>query len=817
MMTTMITISGRFTDGDRPLGAVAVVVAMLAASGDARGGEADARPELDRDILPVLKARCVKCHGPIKPKGKLNLSSPRSMARGGSNGPVVVRGNPDESTLWDQVSSDAMPPGPEEPLSADEKAILRRWIEGGATGLPDAPTARRSAPESDHWAFAAPARPPTPLVRDGSRIRGPVDRFIQRSLEDRGLTLGPDADRATLIRRASFDLTGLPPTPAEIAAFVDDPAPNAYERLVDRLLASPRYGERWGKHWLDASGYADSNGYFSADSDRPLAYRYRDYVIRAFNADRPLDQVVREQLAGDEMDGGRRGPGTPPEAVEQLVATHYLRNAQDGTGESDGNPDEVRADKYAVLEGTAQVIGSSLLGLTIQCARCHDHKFEPVTQKEYYQLQAILYPAFNVEHWVKPNERLAIAGPRAELTLWKVHDKSIDVEIAALKRSFVDGPEAVRKKKEEALKPIIEAIEGRRRANPGRIAWVGDVSSDPSEIPMLLRGNPATPGPKVGPGVPAFLTDPDNRYEPKPPWPGSSSTGRRLALARWLTKPGSRPAALLARVLANRIWQDHFGTGLAATSDNLGYTGSPPSHPELLEFLADELARSGWSARALHRLIVTSTVYRQSSAARPEAARIDPENRLLARYPLRRLDAESIRDAMLAVSGELDDRPGGPYVPTDRTDSGEVAVAESTPGATRRSVYLQQRRTQVASLLDVFDAPSIVTTCTRRLPSTIPLQSLSLLNSDFVVTRAGKLAHRLERDCGADEVDARIERAFLLVVGRGPSREERDASRRFLESQPARYSGLAAPDARLRAWADFCQMLLASDAFLYIE
>jgi hypothetical protein len=794
-----------------------------------RSEPADASPGLDRDILPLLKARCVKCHGPIKPKGKLNLSGPRSMARGGSNGPVVVRGNPDESTLWDQVSSDAMPPRPEEPLSADEKTSLRRWIETGAEGLPDAATAARSAPESDHWAFAAPDRPPAPPVRDGSRIRGPVDRFIQRALEDRGLTLGPDADRATLIRRLSFDLTGLPPRPEEVAAFVDDPDPDAYNRLVDRLLTSSRYGERWGKHWLDASGYADSNGYFSADTDRPLAYRYRDYVIRAFNADRPLDQVVREQLAGDEMAGDRPGPGMPPQTIDRLVATHYLRNAQDGTGESDGNPDEVRADKYAVLEGTAQVIGSSLLGLTIQCARCHDHKFEPITQKEYYQLQAILYPAFNVEHWVKPNDRMAIAGPRAELSRWEAHDKAIDVEIAALKRSFADGPEAVRKRKEEALKPIIEAIEGRRRPNPGRIAWVGDVSSEPAEVPLLLRGNLATPGPKVGPAVPAFLTDPDNRYKPMPPWSGSRSTGRRLALARWLTKPGSRPAALLARVLANRIWQHHFGNGLAATSDNLGYTGSPPTHPELLEFLADELARSGWSAKTLHRLIVTATVYRQSSAPRPEAARIDRENRLLARYPLRRLDAESIRDAMLAASGELDDRPGGPYVPTDRTDSGEVVVAESTPGATRRSVYLQQRRTQIDSLLDVFDAPSIVTTCTRRLPSTIPLQSLSLLNSEFVVSRAGKLAQRLERD-GArmskgngctdgqgDEADSRIARAFLLVAGRGPSREERTATRRFLETQPARYPGLAAPEARRRTWADVCQMLLASDVFLYVE
>jgi hypothetical protein len=734
------------------------------------------------------------------------------------------------------VSNDEMPPKPEEPLSTEEKTLLRRWIEHGARGLPKAEEVAGAAPETDHWAFAKASVPEPPSVRDGRCIRTPVDRFIQTVLEERGLTLGPDADRATLIRRLSFDLTGLPPEPDEVVTFVNDPTPEAvaYDRLVERLLASTRYGERWGKHWLDASGYADSNGYFSADSDRPLAYRYRDYVIRAFNTDRPLDQLVREQLAGDELAGDRRGPGTPPATIDQLVATHFLRNSQDGTGESDGNPDEVRADKYAVLEGTIQVIGSSLLGLTLHCAKCHDHKFEPITQRDYYQLQAIVYPAFSIEHWVKPNDRIVIAGPDEELGRWQARDKAIDAELASLKRLFATSPVAVKKAGDEALKPMIEAIEQRRRPNPERIAWVGDVSSQPAEIPLLIRGNPATPGSKVGPGAPAFLTDRDNRYEPKPPWPGAASTGRRLALARWLTRPGSRPAALLARVQANRIWQHHFSTGLAATSDNLGYTGATPTHPALLEYLASELVRSGWSAKALHRLIVSSTVYRQSSAPNPNAiaARVDPDNRLLARYPLRRLDAEAIRDAMLAISGELDDRQGGPYVPTDRNGAGEVVVAASTPGASRRSVYLQQRRTQLASLLEVFDAPSIVTTCTLRLPSTIPLQSLSLLNSDFVVTRARTLAERIERECQrtslaasasccggdqSDDGDARITRAFLLVTGRAPSVEERAASHRFLESQPGRYAGLAPREKHHRAWADFSQMLLASDAFLYVE
>jgi hypothetical protein len=783
-----------------------------------RGAEGEARPNLQQDVLPLLKARCLKCHGPVKPKGKLNLSNARSLARGGSSGPVVVPGDLDESVLWDLVSNDEMPPQPEEPLPAGEKALLRRWIEEGAKNLPSAAEVSRTSPGTDHWAFAPAAQPAPPTVRNADRVRTSVDRFIQKALENQGLAPGPDADRSTLIRRLSFDLTGMPPRLEEIAAFVDDPDPGAYDRLVERLLASPRYGERWGKYWLDASGYADSNGYFSADTDRPLAYRYRDYIIRSFNADRPLDQIVREQMAGDELAGDRRGREATPAIIDQLVATHFVRNGQDGTGESDGNPDEVRADKYDVLEGAIQIIGTSLLGMTFQCAKCHDHKFEPITQKEYYQFQAILYPVFNVEHWLKPNDRAMIAGPRQELARWEADEKVIDAQIDSLKRSFATGPDAA--EKEKALKRVIDAANGRRRVNPGRIAGVCDISSDPSEIPLLLRGNLATPGPKVGPGVPAFLTDPDNRYQPKPPFAGS--TGRRLALAQWLTRPGSRPAALLARVLVNRIWQHHFGTGLAATSDNLGYTGSPPSHPELLEFLAGKLPRLGWSAKALHRLILTSSVFRQSSAHHPQAAGIDPDNRLLARFPLRRLDAEAIRDAMLAASGELDDRQRGPFVPTDRTESGEVVVDESTAGATRRSVYLQQRRTQITSLLEVFDAPSIVSTCTRRLPSTLPLQSLSLMNSAFVVARAHRFARRLESDCGCGargqaDSDARITRAFLLTVGRAPDQEERSAALRFILAQPSRYPGRAEPDAEGRAWADFCQMLLASNAFLYVE
>ncbi len=784
------------------------------------GAEPQPGPNLERDILPIFRARCQKCHGPIKPKGKLNLSSARSLARGGASGPVVIPGNLSESLIWEQVSTDLMPPRPGDSLSGSEKALLRKWIEQGAHNLPDAAAVSQDAPWTDHWAFGPPRTPPVPRVRNPGCIQSTIDCFIESTLEDQGLSLAQPADRTTMIRRLSFDLTGIPPSPGEIDAFVNDTAPDAYSRLVDRLLASPHYGERWGKFWLEASGYSDSNGYFSADSDRPLAYRYRDYIIRAFNADRPLDQIVREQLAGDELCGDRQNHYASNAVIDQLVATHFLRNGQDGTGESDGNPDEVRADKYAVLEGAIQIIGSSLMGLTIQCAKCHDHKFEPLTQKDYYQLQAVLFPAFNVEHWVKPNDRIVIVGPRSEQLRWEAHDKLIDAQIDALTRSFAAEPGSTKKLK--ALKKVIDLINASRLPNPGRIAWVGDVSGSPSEIPVFLRGDLSTPGPQVGPGVPAFLTEPLNRYEPQAPFAGSSSTGRRLAFARWLTKPGTRPATLLSRVLANRIWQHHFGTGLAASSDNLGYTGSSPIHPELLEKLAGELVRSGWSAKALQRMIVLSSVFRQSSARNPLASRIDPDNRLLARFPFRRLDAEAIRDAMLTASGELDQRLGGPYVPTDRADTGDVVVAEGTPGARRRSVYLQQKRTQTESLLEVFDVPSIVTTCTRRSPSTIPLQSLSLLNSGFITTRARKLAARLasEFGCGTAPTavdDSRIAHAFLLTLNRLPVPDEESAARCFLKTQRLLYVEDAKREPDHQAWADLCQMLFASNAFLYVD
>lgn len=667
----------------------------------------------------------------------------------------------------------------------------------------------RAADDTEqHWAFRPPSRPPPPVVKQTDRVRTPMDRFVLARLEAKGLSLAPSADKWALVRRVSFDLTGLPPTPDQIARFLADRSDDAYEKMIDGYLASPRYGERWGKFWLDAAGYADSNGYFSADTDRPLAYRYRDYVIRSLNADKPLDRFVREQLAGDELAGWDGKSELTPAMKDMLIATHYLRNSQDGTGESDGNPDEVRIDRYTVLEGTVQIIGSSLLGLTVHCARCHDHKFEAFSQREYYGLQAMIYPAFNLQRWVTPNKRVTFVASKQQMAAWEADNKRIDTKIAALR---TDKNVAKRKELDEQIK----RIEKQRKPKPGKIAWVTDLAPEPPEVPLLVRGNYKLHGENVRPAALAVLDEPSNPFNlDKAAAETPRTTGRRLAFARWLTKRDSRAAALLGRVLANRIWQNHFGRGIVATADNLGEAGELPSHEALLNYLASQLADGGWKAKSLHRMILRSAVYRQSSRPRAEAKKIDPDELLLWRFPLRRLDAESIRDAMLAAAGELDVRMGGPYVPTKRTGVGEVVVDEKRDGARRRSVYLQSRRTQIASLLETFDAPSIVFSCTRRTPTTIPLQSLSLLNSDFARRRAKTLAKRVARE-GGSQTDKRIDRAFLITLGRKPNKSERTASEEFIQNQPAQYKNQ--PDAQQRAWIDFCQALMASNAFLYVE
>lgn len=737
---------------------------------------AEQTPDFATDVIPLLKARCVKCHGPLKQDGKLNLSTPTGIARGGKHGPVVQPGRIAGSLLWQRVEVGEMPP--DEPLSAPEMDLLRNWIARGAEGLPDS----GGANDAEHWAFRRLAPPKVPQPRDASRVLNDVDCFIQHALEKKQLTSGVEADATTLIRRVSFDLTGLPPSPDAIATFLSDSAEDAYTRMTERYLAAPGFGERWGKHWLDIAGYSDSNGYFDADSVRPLAYRYRDYVIRSMNEGKPFDQFIREQIAGDELSGFAPDGAITPRMIELLEATHFLRNAQDGTGESDGNPDEVLRDRYAVLDATVELLGSSLFGVTLQCAKCHDHKFEPITQRDYYQLQAIITPAFDIQHWLTPQARFVYA-PLPE--------------------------------DQERFKADLQAGTVTEEERPGKIAWVTDLNDTLPDTFIRERGMYSLRGAKVEPSGLQTLSDPDNPFVVLPPASGRHSTGVRTAFANWLTRPDSRPAALLARVYVNRVWQRYFDRGLSTTSENVGYSGALPNHPGLLEWLAARFVTSGWDTRVVHRLIIGSAAYRQSSRTDPAAFAADPQNHLLWRMPLRRLDAEQFRDALLAVSGELDLHREGPAIPTVRRPGGEVVVDENSPGFRRRSVYLEQRRSQMLTMLRIFDAPAIVTNCIERSRSTAPLQSLTMLNSEFVRLRSTNMAKRIALDAGRDS-EERISRAFLLALAREPDRDELLDALQFIRAQVRHYQGKH-PSPQRQAWTDLCHTLLASNEFLYLE
>lgn len=711
----------------------------------------------------------------------------------------------------------------------------------------------KSSP-TNHWAFQPVTRPPIPSLPKATPLT-PVDNFVLKELRKIELSPASEADRPTLIRRLYFDFLGLPPSPSAVEAFLKDTRPDACEQLVENLLASPHYGERWGRHWLDAAGYADSNGYFDADTDRPLAYKYRDYVVRSINGDKAFDQFVLEQIAGDELAGYRPNGDVTPEIEELLIATHFLRNASDGTGESDGNPQELRVDRYSVLEGTVQLLGSTFMGMTVQCARCHDHKFEPFTQAEYYQLQAILRPAYDPDHWLKPKDRLITVGMKRERDKVQTAIEVADREIKAAKESLdglvkpfrkliiqenlKDLPEAEAAKVQKALdakekdrskemKELLkkyaaqveikdaavvkrfpeiaaaitsleQSLKRREEQRPPPLPQVSalvETPDKPSPHFILARGNYAKPGREVPAGVPSILTRADNVYAAKTNGP---SSGRRLALANWLTSTNN---PVVARLMVNRVWQHHFGTGLVPTADNFGVTGGKPSHPELLDYLTSEFVRQGWKLKPLHRLIVNSAAYRQSSTASAAAQRRDPENKWLSRFPLQRLDAESIRDAMLAASGELDTRFGGPFVARDKTEEGQYVISESRPDARRRSLYLQQRRTTPITFVDLFDGAKMNPNCVQRTSSTVALQSLALLNSDFVRARGKAFARRVMHEAGSD----RAELAFRLAMGRLPTSEERQASAEFL-----------AGEGDLARWTDFCQMIFASNAFLFVE
>ncbi len=743
--------------------------------------------------------------------------------------------------------------------------------------------------DREFWSFRPVERPRVPAVRTANRARTPIDCFLLSRLDAQGLALSPDADKRTLIRRVCLDLTGLPPSPEEVESFLADDAPDAYERLVDRLLASPHFGERWARHWLDAVGSVDTVG-FDVDPDLIITsegkWLYRDYVIHSFNDDQPYDRFLTEQLAGDELVDWRNTATFTPELRTLLIATGYLRTAQDFTHEDVGN---IPQNHYGVLHDTLEIVGSSILGLTLNCARCHDHKFDPLPQEDYYRLMAVLTPAYNPQRWKivfpydKKIEDRALADiPPIERAAFDRHNAEIDGRIdefnrqlEALRRpcreqliekKLQNIPEADRAsvretlntpadKRNETQKRLAAKYEGtvnvnleeiaaafndeqkraaeginneiarlnNGRRSYGKIQALYDVG-DPPVTRQLIGGNFETPGPETQPGVLRVLCEKDSSplLTAEPAFPGTS--GRRRALAHWLTVPNSRAASLTARVMVNRIWQHLFGVGIVPTPENFGMGGEAPTHPELLEWLSAEFMNNGWRIKPLVRVAILSTAYRQSADAVQEASANDPDNVLLWRMRLKRLESEAIRDSVLTVSDTVDRRLGGPPIMLEyRPEDGMIVVSEKQlpyPAAKgRRSVYLLSRRAFQLSDLVVFDQPVVATNCPQRSRSAVPLQSLSMLNGAFLWEQSERFAERLQR--GAQESrEQLIVAAFEAVFARPPSAEEQAWSGALLDKQIALYRESASPDAMIsperKALVHFCHTLLNTSEFLYV-
>ena len=765
---------------------------MLAGSARARA-DAPTNPEVTQhDVLPILLLRCTVCHGTRKQEAGLDLRTRASMLRGGKSGPASVPGKPDESLVVQRVLREEMPPRRRlvevsvKTMEPGELATLEKWIELGAPvvdevgGVGRVTVGTNDEPSgATHWSFRPPSRDIVPpAVNAAHRVRNPIDAFVLRKLEAHGLTLSPEADRRTLIRRLTLDLTGLPPTPEAISAFLHDDRPDAYELLVDGLLASPRYGERQGRHWLDVAGYSDSEGKTNQDKLRHENWRYRDYVIRAHNDDKPFDRFLFEQIAGDELAKYEPGKTVDRRAYDNLVATAFLRQGPDGTW---AGITAFVPDRLEVISDAIDVFGRGVLGLTLKCARCHDHKFDPVSQGDFYSLSAIFKGAYDEHDWLKPQK--PDKGYIGERFLEVVAHAS---EIPAVSK---DG------------KVRIRALWDR---------------GEPSPTYLLERGNYLRPGRLVEPAVPAVLAAKTRPYRVEVPWPGAKKTGRRLALARWLVDPDH---PLTARVAVNRVWMHHFEKGIVTSLGNFGVTGARPTHPELLDWLARSFVESGWRMKALHRLIVTSSTYRQSSALDESVRREDPANRWLGRYPLKRIEAEVVRDSLLFVAGRLADRPFGP--PDDvslRPDGLVTSVAKDE--LWRRSVYVRQRRTQLPTILEAFDLLPMNPNCLERSTSTVATQALHLLNNAMVQKLSGAFALRIQREAGTD-ASALVHRAFVRALGRSPTKEELEVTREALDSLIELWLRQnpeeGEPAARLRALENICHALFNSSEFVYVD
>lgn len=707
-----------------------------------------------RDVKPLLRSRCVSCHGPLNQEAGLRLDAATAIRRGADEGAVVVAGNPAASRMMARVRThdpDQRMPPTGAALNDRELAILETWIRTGAV----APSGEKLAVSPrDHWAFQPLTAIDVPTVSDEDWPRNAIDRFVLAKLESRSWSPSPAASPPQLLRRVYLDLIGLPPTPeeqsqwlSELAASSEPPEtlvassaalPDAvaasaldrwYERVVRDLLARPSHGERYARHWLDVVRYADSNGY-ERDAAKPEVWRYRDYVIRAFNEDVPFDRFVLEQIAGDELEDADG---------ESMIATGFHR-----LGPWDDEPADFATDRFDQLDDMVSVTSEAFLALTLGCARCHDHKFDPLSQRDYYSLVAVFNPLS------RPQDG------RTELTLPSVPPaRRVGLSDEALKQS-----------------------------PPGY--FLRETSPTAPATHILVRGNPHQPSVEVGPAVPAILDSGNWQFLPPSEW----TSRRRLSLANWLVDPGN---PLTARVIVNRVWQWHFGQGLARTPNDFGFNGQPPTHPELLDYLARWFVEEAdWSLKKLHLLIVTSNTYRQSRADRPAYAAEDPENLLLWRRSVQRLEVEPIRDSMLQISGQLDSALFGPpiypLVPREalesHADKTAIWPAYDPAAAARRTVYAFTKRSLMVPMLEVLDLCDTTRSTPRRNVTTVPTQALVLYNGGFTIEQAGHLARRLRHEAG-DDWAAQIDLAWRLALCRPPRPDEQAAMLGFIDSELA--------------------------------
>lgn len=710
-----------------------------------------------KHVRPLLISRCLKCHGgEAEIQSGFNLATREGLLAGGTNGKAIVLGKARESRLYRLITRAEEPYMPQDAakLSDAEIANVAAWIDRGApydesliapTKAAPLWTARTIDPKArTFWSFQPLKHHAAPLVADGSRPRTSIDAFVEQPLAAKKIGMNPEVDRRKLIRRVYFDLIGLPPSPEEVAAFVDDPSPVAYEALVDRLLASPHYGQRWARHWLDLARFAESHG-FEHDYDRETAYHFRDFVIRAFNADLPYDTFLRWQLAGDEL---------APHDELAMMATGFLAA---GVHSTQITKNEVEKQRYDELDDMLATTGNAMLGLSIGCARCHDHKFDPIPQADYYRLLS----AFTTT--VRSEVPLNL-GPRGT--------KPIKVLVAS-----------------EGLPALRLHTQGDDFFKQTFFLRRGDTNQKQGEAPLgflqVLMRSP----------------DAEKHWAVKPP-AGSRTSFRRAALADWITDPDEGAGQLAARVIVNRLWQHHLGHGIVATPNDFGNRGEAPSHPELLDWLASELIRHEWRLKPIQKLIVTSSVYRQGAEFDAAKSAVDPGNRLFWRHDKRRLEGEIVRDALLATAGRLDERMFGRGSLDERH--------------CRRSIYFTVKRSKLVPMMQVFDAPEALTSIGERPSTTIAPQALLLLNGPNVRLSALAFARRL-LPFSESSTSAAVREGYRIALGREPEPEELKESTAFVDGQLASHESDLKTNARELALLDFCQVLLCLNEFVYVD